>query len=782
MEMLVLLVMTAALLGLAAAAAPRRVDLTDAVIVVADAADDDHERKAVRFLAEEIKRRGGAEWAVAGEAPRDKPAVFLGVKGRGAPEGYSLSVRRSADGAPPGKQPAVLIEGNDLRGRLFGIGRLLRALDIAPGRITLDRELEVSSAPQVAIRGHQLANRPKSNSYDAWDQARFEQYLRDLIVFGANALEIVPSTTADDISPINEIMPVDPWEMTLGLAESARQYGLLVYMWVPIIEQDILTPAGRDAALGRRRELFEACKRIDSVFIPGGDPGNLHPRDFMPICAEHAALAHGIHPQCEVWVSAQNFRGEALDYFYRWLQTERPDWLHGVVHGPWVEDTIKHTREAVPEKYALRRYPDICHTVRCQYPVPAWEQALAITANREPINPRPVQQAHIHNLFADYAVGFVTYSDGINDDVNKFVWNVMGWDRGADVRDALAEYGRVYVSPEMAPDIAAGILALERNWLRRLEGNEGIGETLAHWQGLERRAGPQVRANWRFQQMLLRAYFDAYVQARLRFESGLEREALRALAQAESAGADHAMQAARSILARVEAESPKPQWLARVDSLADDLWESIGAQLTVERHHAQSWDRGAMVTTLRWPLNNRRWIESELANARGQDEPGKLAAIARIVKWEDPGPGGFYDNLGQRWTEPHLALEPGWEADPGYCVSAQDEFGGAENGRLSWQCQAQTLFGTPLRMRYEGLDPNASYRLRVTYAGRDRATAMLLANGRWEVHGPLGPSDPIAPVEFDLPREATAGGRLELEWRRATKRGVQVAEVWLMRG
>jgi hypothetical protein len=772
MGTLALVLFAAAIMAFAAA---RRLDLTDAVVTLDDPSGDQQERKAAAFLVDEVARRSGVRWPVARQPVDGKPTVILSAKRRGPAEGYALSVRARR------KPRAVLIEGNDVRGRLFGIGRLLQELHFAPSRIEIEASLDISCAPQVALRGHQLASRPKSNSYDAWDKARFEQYLRDLIIFGANALEIVPSITPDDVSAVNEIMPVDPWEMTLFLAELAREYGLLVCMWVPNDEGDILTAQARQAALGKRRRLYESCKRVDQVFVPGGDPGNLHPRDFMPLAAEHAALLKSIHPDATMWVSHQNFRGEALDYFYRYLQTERPDWLDGVVYAPWVEDSIQHTREMVPAQYALRRYPDICHTIRCQYPQPAWDQAFAITANREPICPRPMQYAHIHNLFADFGVGFVTYSDGVADDLNKFVLNAMGWDRGADVRETVTRFARVFISEELAAEIAAGIMELEHNWFGPLERNDRILQTLAHWQDLERRADAGLRANWRFQQMLLRAYFDAYVQARLRFERGLEREATRALSDAVATGAevDAAIASAKTTLARADVETPRAEWRARVDALADDLWESIGAQLTVERHHAQAWERGAMVTTLRWPLNNRRWIEREL-DAAGSDEASKLAAMRRIVEWETPGPGGFYDNLGQRWQEPHLVWGPGWERDPGFVVSAQDEFEAPGDGRLSWQCQAQTLFGAPLRMRYEGLDRDAAYRLRITYAGRHRATATLTANGTHQIHGPLGPSDPIAPVEFDVPRQATATGALELEWRRVTKRAVQVAEVWLM--
>jgi hypothetical protein len=61
----------------------------------------------------------------------------------------------------------------------------------------------------------------------------------------------------------------------------------------------------------------------------------------------------------------------------------------------------------------------------------------------------------------------------------------------------------------------------------------------------------------------------------------------------------------------------------------------------------------------------------------------------------------------------------------------------------------------------------------------------LAANGR-EVHGFRNKPDPPEPLEFDIPRDATHSGELTLEWTRppgggGNGRGVQVAEVWLMK-
>jgi len=101
--------------------------------------------------------------------------------------------------------------------------------------------------------------------------------------------------------------------------------------------------------------------------------------------------------------------------------------------------------------------------------------------------------------------------------------------------------------------------------------------------------------------------------------------------------------------------------------------------------------------------------------------------------------------------------------------------------RLSWHDVVETLYGTPLRMHYADLDPTAQYRLRVTYSGRYNATMTLTADGSHEIHAALPLPRPVWPVEFSIPKAATADGLLDLEWNLVSGRGCQVGEVWLIR-
>src|SRR5262245_15290366 len=167
--------------------------------------------------------------------------------------------------------------------------------------------------------------------------------------------------------------------------------------------------------------------------------------------------------------------------------------------------SLPQLRAAIPARYPIRDYPDITHSRHCQYPVPDWDVAFAMTEGREPINPRPQAMASIFRLTHTNTIGFITYSEGCNDDVNKAVWSALGWERGADVLEILREYSRYFIGTVHADRFAEGLLMLEENWQGPLRRNERVEQTLRHFQALERTALPQQKLNWRFQQALYRA-------------------------------------------------------------------------------------------------------------------------------------------------------------------------------------------------------------------------------------------------------------------------------------
>ncbi len=614
--------------------------------------------------------------------------------------------------------------------------------------------------PVIALRGHQLGYRPKSNTYDAWTLANFEQYIRDLAVFGTNAVELVPPRSDDDADSPH--FPLPPMRMMVELSRLLDAYGLQTWIWYPAMDHDYTDAATVQSALREWGEVFRQMKRVDAVFVPGGDPGHTAPRPLMHLLAKETEVLHRYHPAAQMWVSPQSFNQAWLDEFLGILQNEQPDWLAGVVYGPQIRMPLADLRAAVPARYAIRHYPDITHNIQCQFPVPAWDPAWALTEGRESINPRPEEEAGIFHRFQPSTIGFISYSEGSNDDVNKFVWSGLGWNPNQDVKEILRQYSRYFIGNQFSETFAHGLLGLERNWRGPLAANTGVDETLARFQAMEHAAPPPVLRNWRFQQALYRAYYDAYTRRRLLNENQLEQEAIRKLTETRDTAA------ATAILDRAVKQPIAPEWRARIFELAEALFQSIGMQLSVPRYHAIGVDRGASLDTLDVPLNNRLWLEQRFAEA-GTDR----AAIDRILHWTDPGPGGFYDDLGDPARQPHL-------------VHGSTSLEYHPHWPRSWWTYAESFYDEPLEMRYTGLDPSAQYRIRVVYAGDSPGRKIRLMAGAQEVHPLMMKPQPVKPLDFDIPPRATRAGDLDLKWYReaglgGNGRGCQVAEIWLIK-
>jgi hypothetical protein len=785
------------------------VDLTRAVVVRPESLSKP-EQKAVEMLLDEVEKRAHLRWTAQSTWPtNDPPVIALGQReawGRMvespvgqqslAPaaqkaEGFQIQVKKTRT------SPAVCLVGYDPRGVLFGMGCLLRQLRMQPGKVTLPDNFQIATAPKYPLRGHQLGYRPKTHAYDAWDLRIWEQYYRDLIVFGANAVELIPPRSDDDADSPH--YPLPPLDMMVGMSQLAADYGLDVWIWYPAMDRDYSNPSTVEFALKEWRAVFEKLPRLDAVFVPGGDPGHTAPRPLMALLEKQAHSLRQVHPQAQMWVSPQSFDQAWLDEFLGILQRDTPDWLTGVVFGPQVRMSLPAFRAAVPQRYPIRHYPDITHTRQCQYPVPDWDVAFAITEGRECINPRPVDQAAIFQLLQPHTIGFITYSEGCNDDVNKAIWSALGWDPQKPLIDILREYSRYFVEEKFTDDFAQGLLALERNWRGPVSANPGIVTTLMQFQQMEKAAAPATLLNWRFQEALFRAYYDAYVRARWLYETTLEEQGLARLRQAAQMGPLLALEQAEAILNRSLTDRVATDWRERISELAEALFQSIRMQLSVPRYRAIAVDRGASLDTVDYPLNNRRWFLDQFTKIRRLSrESDQLQAIQTLVEWTNPGPGGFYDDLGNPSRQPHLVRGKPFADDPASFFSSKTGF---EEGdvvdepdeqpsealRLSWIDHAESLYDQPLQLHYEGLDPAARYRIRIVYGGdAPKRRIRLVAGETLEIH-PFQPKEnPYRPLEFDLPPVAIRDGLLTLTWTRepglgGNGRGCQVAEVWLLK-
>jgi mannose-6-phosphate isomerase-like protein (cupin superfamily) len=772
-------------------AATQHVDLSQAVVVVSPGNRGQAEKMAATILVEEVAKRTGIGLIVQQAwPPFAQPVIAIATRAsknpwsdrvphsvgetlsQARPEGYAIQIADGKDDGPP----SVFVVGADSRGAMFGVGRLLRALQCGAGEIKLDASFEVATAPEYSARGHELGYRAQANTYDAWSREQYDQYIREQILFGMNCVQNIPFQD----TRASQWMQLSRHEMNRTLGEICAQYDIDYWVWTPV-EFSLTDQTLRQEELKRHQVFYRSTPRLNGVFVPGGDPGDNPPELVLPFMEDLAQLLAKYHPQAKVWMSLQDFDESKVEVVMDTIARKQPDWFGGIV-----ADTsalpINQTRRRLPRRYPVRWYPDITHTVECQFPVSWWDPAFAVTLGREPTNPRPTSYATIFRQFAPHTDGFVTYSDGINDDVNKAIWSMLGWDSRQEVREILIQYARFHFGDHVAEEAADGLLGLENNWRGSLTRNASVDGVLALWERLEEHH-PELLENWRFQQHLMRAYYDAYTRHRLIYESQLEREAIQVLGQAAELGADASTRRAEKVLNRASENPCRPQLRARVDELADALFRSIGYQTSIERFGGSGAERGCVIDFVDRPLNDRWWLEDEFAKIRKFSiAQAKLSRLEIVRTWEDPGPGSFYDDVGHVGKSPRVIRGEESNTDPegrrheipGH--SWVDE--GMSRRRLAWLHHMRW----PVGIDYDGLDPDARYMVRLTGQGESplRGDGVRLAvTVRAQQIGQF--------QEFSVPAELTADGTLRLTWDLVNeshlnwKMHSHVAEVWLLK-
>ena len=754
------------------------IDIAKSQILISKEIKPTVQQSALKILQEEVVKRSGLTWKKTNNWTTSKNltiALVLSTTselfGRQIPkrnnksfpefqaEGYRLVLESSENSR------TLWLIGADSRAIIFGLGELLRTAKFTNRHVLIDDQLDVASSPAYPLRGHQLGYRNTANSYDAWTVEQYDQYIRELALFGTNAVENIPPLKKD-LSPHFKISRE---EMNVKMSEICDSYDIEYWVWTPAVvdlkDQDL-----RAKELDFHEANYKKVPRLDNIFFPGGDPGHNHPREVMPFLKDLHARLMKYHPEAGIWISLQGFSQEQIDYFYQYLKKNEPTWLRGVVSGP-SSPSISETRYRLPKKYMHRHYPDITHNVRCDYPALNFDQAFALTIGREGINPQPVYYAKIHGKYARFTDGFISYSDGCHDDVNKVIFSQRGWDPTKSVRDIMIEYSRFFFNTNVEMKAAEGILALEKNWDGPLKDNGSVEPTLAYWKDLENQQ-PKLSGNWRWQLLVLRAYYDAYIRRRLINESSLEKQANKVLENAEKLGVQEAMQQALSIVNQADTK-PIAQDLRRtIDKYCDMLFESCGLQTSVEKYQASNSQRGCILDFVDYPLNNRWWLEDQfklISEMESKEE--QLERIRIIYSWENPGSGSHYDNISNIAQSPHVTTT----------VYDAVDFGWWDSGYCRWRLSSQVYQNDPI-LEYEDLDPNARYIVRVAGYGE----ALIRIDGR-RLEPMVYDKEREGFKEFVVPKQAVGDGEITIAFDRPEESHLRwkfyssVSDVWLIK-
>lgn len=735
---------------------------------------------ASEFLKEEIEKRDGhiiCNNFIVGENYQDTIIISL-KRGQFPSETFKLNYVKNC----------IMIEAMDQRGFLYGGSYILRKLYLKNGIIGISSELKnCEIKPDFQLRGHQLGYRDKQNTCPAWDISDYERYIRDLLIFGSNAIEILPPRTDDCLYSSHFCM--DPFKMMIQLSKVIHKYGMEVHMWYPVLGKTIFGDEYKKEMYEREND-FKSIPYLDGLMIPAGDPGELPPKEMFIAAADTAKLLHKYHPAAKVWIAPQSFAPNEGWYeeFYEEIDKE-PNWLFGICHAPWVKDTIQEMYERLPFKYKerIKNYPDITHNVNSQFEVPDWDEAFSYTLGRESYNARPYAFQKIHELYSPYTIGSITYSEGIHDDVNKIVWGYMDYQKDINVEEILRDYVRVFIDPELTDKLAGVLENVEKSWKGDILGNRNIDLLYDKMMEIQKITSEETKNNFRYQMLLLRILGDYQTKLRYRHDQDLERRAYEILLKAETMGSIEVIRQAREIIRETYTDPVGIKERFMMQRLADDLYGNCHIQLTTTRHKGQNLDRGAWLDTLNMALNDSQWMNAMFSQILEiESEDIRLNEIKKICKRCDPGKGGQYIYLGDYKGFSHVKNDLDWKEDPGFLKSPlmahqsylimkmYQNIGWYDEIPVStkWLHGARTLYGTPLKVQIDNLDPQKEYVLTVTYQNilLSKHVNICLYAGEEFIHDCIERNcksdrklDPC--YSYLLPQNSYAEGTLELTWR-----------------
>eukprot|EP01052_Picozoa_sp_SAG31_P003144 SAG31_NODE_118_length_24006_cov_8.219266_4_plen_620_part_00 len=608
----------------------------------------------------------------------------------------------------------------------------------------------------------------------------FEQFIKGLLVFGTNQIEFAHI----DYERGDQHKLVE-WSSILD------QYDLRVSLFNP--------PFSTDAEKAATLALFTNMTRIDSLFKEGGGV------DSLPQLSSQATELRRHHPNASIWLSPCGDDEPSLDALMAALDTDAArGWLDGIVYGPGIHISQKQLLARLPNGYALRQYPDLSHSLAAMYPQPNWHRAWALTHGRLVVNPSPKRHSAIARMNQNYsysrAVGFGAYSEGASDDVNKCLWSALYLEPNTTTAEVILQYARHFFVADAAADVQQLLLGLEMNWNGDALVNTAVLDTLHAAQRLDK-ATRQNRGNWRLQAHLFRAFYDAYVQAKLQHEVRQEEQVMHAITA--SVYSEHAStKAAALLLEEPWSNQVAIGWKLRAFQLASAINRSLGGGghwggMAV----LQSQDPTLGLITIDTPLCDKAFLRHALRAADGLHSViEKKKALSAIINWTNPGADGFYDQLGSIPRSPRLSPGFGPVTDPQflYAPLIQYDEGGAEEApltrdsqRIAWYSYAQAYWNATVTLNYTGLDPTIQYRVKLVYVrGGDAGKAPVRltaigADGAQAVVHDYFMVNKTDVYDFTVPKSTTQKGSVRLTCHGPLGTGgmgrcCQISEIWFV--
>lgn len=834
----------------------------DSIAILDDGAATTIESRYADIFVEQVARRGAIPATrVENLADNTSGTLYIcpGAIGghaqiRALLEFRRISLPTEKDPGPEGfllltlpDQPNIVIAaGVDERGVLYALGELLRRMTFQEGEVEITGVINVWTAPAFELRGTMISQGHTITELTGarkWTDAEWRQAALEYALAGANTVALGYSVTPDD--PQYQFVKSLNLKVMLSLYPNAGS-GPPEWAATEAIGRPgflcLSVPEAWQHTLDRADQAWRTMPPVDYLRMYSGDGGGCECDKCAPfgakyirLCDEIANIVHKYQPAVEIFATNQKLDNAGDQAIFDYLKAHR-GWLRSFSYGPgsnamgWMPgrrqdhrmdlfrymafgSIDRYLREIVhqlPPDVDLSFYTDVTHWVYSQYGLMDHElipdrngdlpprtdrtlyerkpdPALAQVYDRRTFHARPRNYYDVFQHTMRYGIGDVTYSEGHHDHFNQWMWQRLLWAPRTAMEDVVAEYARAHFGPDAAGAMAQAILQLEENLSTPIETNEGIDVLINALREARKRIPDHLfRRDYLWRQYMQKALLDKYIQLAVRRQRALLRSVEDLLRDALDAGAPADSLDRALHLLGVPYETAE---MAALKTEADRLGRESDASFGVRSEGFFNLDQDFI---------GLGWLRREIAAVRSTPPEGLREGIRRIVYYEDPGPGGFYDDAGDPARSPHLVH--GWPYGDG-AFSPSDRPSQRSAAFTTTEAQGVTF-------EYDGLDPAAAYRVRFTlvrprYLPRfgkfqHQKSESIYADEIALVEDLELPEYESRFFEFDVPPDVTRDGRLLIRfqksagvgegprpevtvWRNTGGWGTLVSEVWLLR-
>ena len=751
----------------------------------------------------------------------------------------------------------VIIAGIDDRGCLYGVGELLRQITLRQDHVLIPGELNIRSAPAFEIRGTQYGQSHVAKRLARvrdWTEEETQRVILDYALAGANTFSTAAGPAYDFIKSYG-LMTQGGFgantapETIVDHADwvASESIGRKGYVCLSVDK-------ARTYMLEKCEKFAKSSPDFDLIKFHGGDGGGCecarcdpYGLTFINLVEEMGNIIHKYHPETKVYFTNQKFDNEDDNAIFSYLQEKPRDWLWAWGYGPGSDATTWQPGHRQTHRMDLFRYPgfgpyglypvEILHQLPPQqkliyyneithwkyaqhayiqmYPradrhgdlPPHWshdiyerrpDQFLTMVYNRLTFYAWPRYYHRVFNDLMRYGIGDITHSSGHHDHFNQWMWQRLLWSPRMTVEEVVDEYCRTWFGKEAAPFMSEAILQLEEN-LEEITGKplpqkEGI----LNYYNLVKKAGGlmpnlDMRDNWLWSMYMQKGVLDRHVQLAVAHQLNLQKEVENKVAFA----LEHSVSKneIESILAFLKIDMKDSEEMKQLRLEAEKLGEESNDIFGV---------RNDGFFNLSHDYIGLGWLKRQLQRSIDAPKKDRVDLLNMIVDYDNPGGGGYYDNLGTGNNAPNVVNGYPYDHGQPYVFEMLSE----ENRPSQRSMHFTQDEKQGVTFHYSELDSNASYKIRFTlvrpwyqerYADRMNqkseslfADDILVADN---IELPVQMSDFFT---YDIPQKVTKDGELIIrlekaidvavgdrvtieQWRNSGGWGTIVSEAWLMK-